>query len=233
MCRLIVPPRVGRDLLNQEITRKMPSQELEIGSHQHRLNRQTIHQGRPNRPTRSSQSTQWENETLVLVHLIKGYKGLNISKRKSATERNIIKAMKQTARDIYETIEHLNPTQSVSLHQQVTLSTSDSMTLINLNNRSDQRAIFRLRLFVLPYIQIRHQDRAVCPHCDKLFDIYTVHYIAVCPASHVSCSKFIIDVPIHMYNINSTPLPLEILRRQGARRHKELTQLIHKFPPAS
>ena len=30
-------------------------------------------------------------------------------------------AIKQTARDIYETLEHLNPTRSVSLHQQVTL----------------------------------------------------------------------------------------------------------------
>ena len=143
------------------------------------------------------------------------------------------RAIKQTARDIYETLEHLNPTRSVSLHQQVTLSTSDSRTLINLNNRSDQRAIYRLRLFVRPYIQIRHQDRAVCPHCDELFDIYTVHYIAVCPATHVSRSKLMIDVPIHMYNIESTPLTLEILRRQGVRRHKELIQLIHKFPPAS
>ena len=148
---------------------------------------------------------------------------------KSRTRQTI----KQTARDIYETLEHLNPTRSVSLHQQVTLSTSDSMALINLNNRTDQRAIYRLRLFVRPYIQIRHQDRAVCPHCDEHFDIYTVHYIAICPASHVSRSKLMIDVPIHMYNIDSTPLTLEILRRQGARRHKELIQLIHKFPPAS
>ena len=147
---------------------------------------------------------------------------------KARTRRTI----KQTARDIYETLEHLNPTRSVSLHQQVTISTSDSMALINLNNRSDQRSIYRLRLFVRPYIQIRHQDRAVCPHCDEPFDIYTVHYIAICPASHVSRSKLMIDVPIHMYNIDSTPLTLEILRRQGARRHMELIQLIHKFPPA-
>ena len=35
---------------------------------------------------------QWENETLVLVHLAKVYKGLNISKRKSTTGRNIIQA---------------------------------------------------------------------------------------------------------------------------------------------
>ena len=55
-----------------------------------------------------------------------------------ARTRRIIK---QTARDINETIEQLNPTRSVSLHQQVTLSTSDSKALLNLNNRSDQRAI--------------------------------------------------------------------------------------------
>ena len=102
-----------------------------------------------------------------------------------------------------------------------------------MTSRSDQKAIFRLQLFVRPYIQIRHQDRAVCPHCDEHFDIYTVHYIAACPASHVSRSKLMVDVPIHMYNIDTTTLTLEILRRQGARRHKELIQLIHKFPPAS
>ena len=148
---------------------------------------------------------------------------------KSKTKRNI----EQTARDIYETIELLNPKRSVALHQQVCLSTKDNKALLNMTKRSDQKAIFRLRLFVRPYIQIRHQDRAVCPHCDEHFDIYTVHYIATCPASHVSRSKLMVDVPIHMYNIDTTTLTLEILRRQGARRHKELIQLIHKFPPAS
>ena len=147
---------------------------------------------------------------------------------KARTRRTI----KQTARDINETIEQHNPTRSVSLHQQVTLSTSDSSALLNMTNRSDQRVIFRLRLFVRPFIQIRHQDRAVCPHCSEQFDIYTVHYIAVCPASHASRAKLMVDVPIHMYYIASKQLTLEILRRQGARRHKELIQLIHKFPPA-
>ena len=161
--------------------------------------------------------------------LLKPVIDTDLTMSKAKTRRTI----KQTARDIYATLEHLNHKGSVSLHQQVTLSTSDSMTIITLNNRSDQRVIFRLRLFVRPYIQIRHQDRAVCPQCDELFDIYTVHYIAICPASHVSRSILMVDVPIHMYNIDSTPLTLKILRRQEARRHKELIQLIHKFPPAS
>ena len=55
----------------------------------------------------------------------------------------------------------------------------------------------------------------------------------MCPASQVHRSKLLVDVPSHMYNIDYTPLTLEILRRQGARRHKELIQLIHRFPPAS
>ena len=161
--------------------------------------------------------------------LMKPYIDKYLPMSKSRTRRTI----KQTARDIYETIEQLNPTRSVSLHQQVVLSIRDSKALINMSNRLDQRVIYRLRLFVRPYIQIRHQANAVCPYCDEPFDIYTVHYIAVCPASHVSRAKLMVDVPIHMYNIASTPLTLEILRRQGARRHKELIQLIHTFPPAS
>ena len=148
---------------------------------------------------------------------------------KARTRRTI----KQTARDIYETIEQLNPTRSVSLHQQVVLSIKDSSALLNMFNRSDQRVIYKLRLFVRPYIQIRHQANAACPYCDEPFDIYTVHYIAECPASRVCRAKLMADVPVNLYNINSTPLTLEILRRQGARRHKELIQLIHKFPPAS
>ena len=148
---------------------------------------------------------------------------------KARTRRTI----KQTARDIYETIEQINPTRSVSLHQQVVLPIRDSTTLLNMSNRSDQRVIYRLRLFVRPYIQIRHQANAVCPYCDEPFDIYTVHYIAECPASRVFRAKLLADVPINMYNIDSTPLTTEILRRQGARRHRELIQLIHKFPPAS
>ena len=127
--------------------------------------------------------------------------------------------IKQTAWDIYETLEQLNPSRSVSLHQHVSLS--------------DQRAIYRLRLFVRPYNQIKHTDQAVCPYCDEHFEIYTVHYICMCPASQVHRSKLLVDVPSHMYNIDYTPLTLEILRRQGARRHKELIQLIHRFPPAS
>ena len=148
---------------------------------------------------------------------------------KARTRRTI----KQTARDIYETIEQINPTRSVSLHQQVVLPIRDSTTLLNMSNRSDQRVIYRLRLFVRPYIQIRHQANAVCPYCDEPFDIYTVHYIAECPASRVFRAKLLADVPINMYNIDSTPLTTEILRRLGARRHRELIQLIHKFPPAS
>ena len=141
--------------------------------------------------------------------------------------------IKQTARDIYETLEQLNPSRSVSLHQHVSLSISDSKALLNMTSRSDQRAIYRLRLFVRPYNQIKHTDQAVCPYCDEHFEIYTVHYICMCPSSQVHRSKLLVDVPSHMYNIDYTPLTLEILRRQGARRHKELIQLIHRFPPAS
>ena len=130
-------------------------------------------------------------------------------------------------------IEQINPTRSVSLHQQVVLSNRDITSLLNMSNRSDQRRIYRLRLFVRPYIQIRHQANAVCPYCDEPFDIYTVHYIAECPASRGFRAKLLADVPVNMYNIDSTPLTTEILRRQGARRHRELIQLIHKFPPAS
>ena len=140
---------------------------------------------------------------------------------KARTRRTI----KQTARDIYETIEQINPTRSVSLHQQVVLSIKDSSALLNMFNRSDQRVIYKLRLFVRPYIQIRHQANAVCPYCDEPFDIYTVHYITECPASRVCRAKLMADVPVNLYNIDTTPLTLEILRRQGARRHKELIQL--------
>ena len=148
---------------------------------------------------------------------------------KARTRRTI----KQTAGDIYETIEQLNTTQSVSLHQQVMLSINDSTALLNMFNRSDQRGIYRLRLFVRPYIQIRRQANTVCPYYDELFDIYTVHDITECPASRVCRAKLMADVPVNLYNIDSTLLTLEILRRQGARRHKELIQLIHTFPPAS
>ena len=127
------------------------------------------------------------------------------------TRRNI----KQTARDIYETLEILNHTRSVSLHQQITLPTSDSKALLNLTCRTEQRAIFRLRLLVRVYIQIRHKDQAVCPHCDEHFDIYTVHYISDCPASIVHQTKLLVDVPTNRYNAASMPLTMEILRRQG------------------
>ena len=103
-------------------------------------------------------------------------------------------------------------------------------------SRSYQRAIYRLILFVRPYNQIIHTDQTVCPYCDEHYDIYTVYYICVCPASQVHRSKLLVDVPSHMYNIDYTPLTLEslkIIRRQGARRHKELIQLINRFPPAS
>ena len=108
------------------------------------------------------------------------------------------------------------------------LSISDSKALLNMNSRSDQRAIYGLKLFVRPYNQIRHIDQAVCPYCEEHFDIYPVHYICVCPVSlsQVHRSKLLIDVPSHMYNIDNAPLTLQILRRQGARRHKELIQLI-------
>ena len=128
--------------------------------------------------------------------------------------------IKQTARDTYETLEQLNPSRSVSLHQHVPLSISDSNALLNMASRSDQRAIYRLRLFVRPYNQIKHTDQAVFPYCDEHFDIYTVHYICMCPASQVHRSKLLVDVPSHMFNIDYTPLTLEILRRQGARMHK-------------
>ena len=154
---------------------------------------------------------------------------IHLPMSKTRTRRNI----KQTAMDIYETLEQINPTRSVSLHQQITLSISDSKALLNLTCRTEQRAIFRLRLFVRPYIQIRHKDQAACPHCKELFDVYTVHYISDCPASRVHRTKLLVDVPTNMYNAASTPLTLEILRRQGARRHKELIQLINRFPPAS
>ena len=45
----------------------------------------------------------------------------NIPMSKARTRRTT----KQTARNIYETIERLNPTRSVSLHQHVVLSTRD------------------------------------------------------------------------------------------------------------
>ena len=148
---------------------------------------------------------------------------------KARTRRTI----KQTARDIYETIEQLNPTRSVSLHQQVMLSICDNAALLNMSNRTDQIRIYRLRLFVRPYIKIRHKQNAVCSYCDEHFYIYTVHYIAKCPATRVFRDKLLADVPVNMFNIDSTPLTQEILRRQGTRRHKELIQLIRKYPPAS
>ena len=52
-------------------------------------------------------SNQLENETLVLVHLVKGYKGLHISKMKSVTGRNIIKAGDQRATDTLKNIKIL------------------------------------------------------------------------------------------------------------------------------
>ena len=122
---------------------------------------------------------------------------------------------------------------SVSLHQQVVPSIKDSTALLNMFNRSDQRVIYRLRLLVRPYIQIRHQANTVCPYCNEPFDIYTVHYITECPASRVCRAKLMADVPVNLYNIDSTLLTLEILRWKGARRHKELIQLIHTFPQAS
>ena len=146
---------------------------------------------------------------------------------KARTRQNI----KQTARDIYETLEQLIPSRSISLHQHVSLSISDSKALLSMTSRSDQRAIYRLRLFVRPYNQIRHTYQAVCPYCDEHFDIYTVHYICMCPASQVHRSKLLVDVL--MYNIDNTPLTLEIIMRQGARRHTEIIQLIHRFPAAS
>ena len=58
--------------------------------------------------------------------------------------------IKQTARDIYETLEQLNPSRSVSLHQHVSLSISDSKALLNMTSRSDQRAIYRFETFCAP-----------------------------------------------------------------------------------
>ena len=84
-----------------------------------------------------------------------------------------------------------------------------------------------------PYIQIIHKENAVYSYCDKPFDIYSVHYIAKSPATSVFRAKLMADVPVNMYNIDSTPLTLEIFRRKAARRRKELIQVIHKFPPAS
>ena len=51
------------------------------------------------------------------------------------------RTIKQTAMDINETIEQINPTRSVSLHQQVVLSIRDSRSLLNMSNRADQRRI--------------------------------------------------------------------------------------------
>ena len=69
-----------------------------------------------------------------------------LSMSKASTRRNI----KQTARDICETLEQLNPTRSVYLHQHITLSASDSKALFNLTCRTDQRAIFRFETSCAP-----------------------------------------------------------------------------------
>ena len=71
---------------------------------------------------------------------------IHLSMSKARTRRNI----KQTARDIHETLEQLNPTRSVFLHQQITLSTSDHKSRLNMTCRTYQRAIYRLILFVRP-----------------------------------------------------------------------------------
>ena len=122
---------------------------------------------------------------------------------------------------------------TISAWNGLAFAEAPSLAVFNLTCRTEQRAIFRSRLFVRPYIQIRHKDQAACPHCDEHVYIYTVHYIAVCPASRVHRNKLLVDVPTNMYNAASTPLTLEILRRPGARRQKELIQLINIFPPAS
>ena len=50
---------------------------------------------------------QWDNETLVLVHLAKGYKTLKISKRKSATGRNILIAKNRTTAETLANLKSL------------------------------------------------------------------------------------------------------------------------------
>ena len=52
-------------------------------------------------------SNQWDNETLVLVHLAKSYKGLQITKRKSATGRNILKTENHKAAETLSNIRSL------------------------------------------------------------------------------------------------------------------------------
>ena len=51
--------------------------------------------------------SQWDNETLVLVHLAKGYKTLRITKRKSTTGRNILRAENQSAADNLSNLKSL------------------------------------------------------------------------------------------------------------------------------
>ena len=140
--------------------------------------------------------------------------------------------IKQTAIDIHETLTYADPSPSVKLHQQIKLSKADMKSLMNLPNRFVQRRLFHLRLFVQPYTQIVDGPLAVCPYCDDHFNVYTVHYIASCPATRTLRTQLMADVPTNMYNADDTSLTLEILRRQGARDHKELTKLIKQYPPA-
>ena len=71
-----------------------------------------------------------------------------------------------------------------------------------------------------PYIQIRHKDQAAFPIVTNIL-IFTQYTISLeCPASRVHPTKLLVDVFAYMYNAATTPLTLEILRHQGARRHK-------------
>ena len=140
-------------------------------------------------------------------------------------------SIQQTARDIYETLAYDNPSTTVAFHQKVALTNTQRKATLNIYNRATQRSLYRLRLFVKPYSQLVHKEEATCSYCGECYVMYTVHYLTVCPVIQLLRYKLMADVPIELYHTDNTTLTIEILRRQAARNHRELLEVVQRYPP--
>ena len=139
-------------------------------------------------------------------------------------------SIQQTARDIYETLAYDNPSTTVAFHQKVALTNTQRKATLNIYNRATQRSLYRLRLFVKPYSQLVHKEKATCSYCGECYVMYTVHYLTVCPVIQLLRYKLMADVPIELYHTDNTTLTIEILRRQAARNHRELLEVVQRYP---
>ena len=59
----------------------------------------------------------------------------------------------------------------------------------------------------------------------------TVHYLTVCPVIQLLRHKLMADVPIELYHTENTTLTIEILRCQAVRNHRELLEVVQRYPP--